>query len=178
MTQTLLILVSILRTCSALRCFTCHQVQQRGYTPKHLLGINHLIVQTVKELGYTECEKVEALRECNSTCRVMEWGRATGKRHLAVQLFMCADKDKAAMFERYSPYKEIMSCDDKNGCNDPKSESLAYWHWGNILDTTFNSMLLYFKYSISLLKSRIFIFYHHCCIYCNFNYQINNVQNV
>ena len=119
MTRTLLLLLTLVSTCCALQCYTCHQIHQRGYTPKHLLGINHLIVRTVKESGFPACNEKKSLRACDSTCRIMEWKRTTGKRHLAVKLFMCADDETAEMFSRISPYEQVMACEG-DGCNVPK----------------------------------------------------------
>ena len=115
----ILLLLSLVSTCSALLCHTCHQVEQSGYTSKHMLGIKHLIVRTVKESGYPQCGERSTLRACSSTCRIMEWKRSTGTRHLAVKLYMCADEEAAEIFTRISPYKQIMQC-RLDGCNSPK----------------------------------------------------------
>ena len=123
MSRTLLLLLSLLSTCCATQCYTCHQISQHGYASKHLLALNHLIVRTVKESGFPACKERAALRTCGGTCRIMEWKRTTGERDLAVRLFMCAGDEARKDFERISPYRQVMECEN-DGCNAPKSFAL------------------------------------------------------
>ena len=62
---------------------------------------------------------MQTLRVCDSTCRIMEWKRTTGRRHLAVKLYMCAEDEAAEDFVRISPYEQMVQC-DTDACNSPR----------------------------------------------------------